>query len=435
MHRTQTTTLVFALAAALVTLVSAVLAWQGVRIAFEREFAARLAHVAGIAAGQLTAGDLDEVRRDGAASGGYFALQAELDPVRTLTGFADLGLVDTTGVLLYDVRLGEAALGARAPWDSLAHSALARARGGARAAAAFRRDGGERRAAFEPVRHDGRVVAVLAAEAAPKWGEALGGLGRLLVVVALVSIVAIGVLAAILMRSLARTLALERDLSRAENLAAMGRLTATLAHEIRNPLAIIRGSARRLGRLEPEAHELAESVVEEVDRLGRTVGRYLEFARTDGAGGAAGAAGDLEAAVAATLGLVEGEFRSRACRLERELPGVPVRVRLDAESLKQLALNLVLNALEAAPEGGCVRVAVEADGRDACFRVRDDGPGFPAEVLARLGEPFLTTKAQGTGLGLHLARRLAEGAGGRLAAANPAGGGAEVVVRLPRAEG
>ena len=230
----------------------------------------------------------------------------------------------------------------------------------------------------------------------------------------------------------ARQLALERRLSRAENLAAMGSLTATLAHEIKNPLAIIRGSARRLGKLEPEAERMAESVVEEVDRLGRTVSRYLQFARSQvhEAG-----QGDATAALVATLDLLEGEFRARRCSLEREGLNVPARVRMEPESLKQVSLNLVLNALEALPEGGFVRVVLVVNEHDAEIRVQDNGPGIAPDVLRRVGEPFFTTKPQGTGLGLFLSRRSVEGAGGKLRVASRAGEGTTVILRPPLARG
>jgi signal transduction histidine kinase len=431
-HRTQTTTLVFALVAALVTVVSAVLAYQGLRAAFEREFESRLAKVAAIAASQVSAEDAADVQRLGAESGGFFALQAQLDMLRSVTGFENLAFVDSARATLYDVRLAEHGLLARSPYDSLAPAALDRALHGTPALASYRRGGRSWRAAFAPVRGGRRVVGVLVAEDAPAWQEALAGLRRRMVTILLFSVAAIAVLAGIVMRATGRRLALEQRLTRAENLAAMGRLTATLAHEIKNPLAVIRGSARRLGKLEPEAQRMADSLVEEVDRLNRTVSRYLQFAR--GEHDAEGR-GDLAVAVGATLDLLEDEFRARATALERTGVEGPLVVRLDAESLRQLALNLVLNALEAQPEGGRVRVALERRGGDVELRVRDDGPGIPAEVMARLGEPFVTTKAQGTGLGLFLARRLVEGAGGELHIASPPGEGAAVTVRLPLAPG
>jgi signal transduction histidine kinase len=231
------------------------------------------------------------------------------------------------------------------------------------------------------------------------------------------------------LRANASQWALERRLSRSENLAAMGRMTATLAHEIKNPLAIIRGSARRLGKLEPEAQRMADSVVEEVDRLSGTVNRYLQFAR--GSSLESGDRGDAATTLAATLDLLQGEFRARGCVLEAEAGPAGAQVALDDASLKQVWLNLLQNALEAVPDGGHVRASCERSKTHVSVVIRDDGPGIPADVLARLGEPFFTTRAQGTGLGLHLSRQLVQGAGGRLSIESAPGAGTTVKVEFP----
>jgi len=429
--RTRTLTLLFAVSAALVTALTAVLAYQGLRLAFVREFDARLAKVATIAATQVSPEDEAEIRKLGAESGGYFALQAQLDMLRAVTGFENLALVDRTRATLYDVELGEQGLLEPSPYDSLAHGALAAALAGRPTSASFRRGASEFRAAFAPVREGRIVTGVLVVEAHPSWAPELQQLRRRLALIGLVSVAAIAVLTVFLLRSTTREMSLERRLTRSENLAAMGRLTATLAHEIKNPLAIIRGSARRLGKLEPEAQRLADSVIEEVDRLVRTVGRYLQFARGDGG---SSETGDLVAATVATLDLLEGEFQARHCALVRSgLEGMAA-VRLDPETLKQVGLNLVLNALEVLPEGGTVHVGLSRRGARVELSVRDDGPGIPADVLPRLGQPFFTTKAKGTGLGLFLVRRLVEGAGGSLALASPPEGGATVTITLPVVE-
>lgn len=427
MHRTRTWTLVFALAAALVTAAASVLAYRGLAAAFEGEFRARVARVAAIAGSQVSPAAVADLRRLGAESVGWLEVQAQLDMLCAVTGFENLQLVDTSRTILYDVRRAEEALGARSEWDTLATASLARALAGrAETTPPVRRIGHDTRAAFEPVREGGRVTAVLVAEARPAWEADLARLRRRLALVAAVSVLAIAVLAGLLVRRTGRELTLERQLARADNLAAMGRLTATLAHEIKNPLAIIRGSAKRLGKLEPDARQMADSVVEEVDRLGRTVTRYLQFARGEAA---PGGRGDLAAALAATLDLLAGEAGARHCELVREGDlAAPAPVELDGESLKQVCLNLFLNALEASPEGGRVRVALAREGGRVVLEVADDGPGMPAEVLQRLGEPFFTTKAQGTGLGLFLSKRLVEGAGGALAATSAAGTGTRVRV-------
>ena len=105
----------------------------------------------------------------------------------------------------------------------------------------------------------------------------------------------------------------------------------------------------------------------------------------------------------------------------------------EPEALKQVSLNLVLNALEALPEGGIVRVALVVGERDAEIRVQDDGQGIAPELLDRVGEPFFTTRPQGTGLGLFLARRAAEGAGGTLRVESRPGEGTTVTLKLPLA--
>jgi signal transduction histidine kinase len=240
---------------------------------------------------------------------------------------------------------------------------------------------------------------------------------------------AIGVLAALVVRAAHTSARLETRLSRAENLAAMGRLTATLAHEIKNPLAIIRGSAQRLGRLAPEAQRMADYVVEESDRLTATVGRYLQFARGDvaPAGG-----GDAVGALDATLALLEGELHARRVTLARAGDGpAAAPVALDNESLKQVYLNLMLNALDAMTDGGTLTVTTTARGRAVEVAVADTGTGMTPEQVRRLGEPFHTTKAQGSGLGLFLTRRLVDSAGGALAIHSAPGRGTTVTVRLP----
>jgi signal transduction histidine kinase len=423
-HRTQTYTLAFAAVAALVTALSALLAYRALTAAFEGEFRARVERVAGIAASQVAPATVAELRRFGAESVGFFEVQAQLDMLCSVTGFEDFQLLDTTRAVLYDVRRAEEGIGDLTAWDSLAPGALAGALAGrAGSAPPLRRGGLDVRASFQPVFEGGRVVAVLVAEARPEWAPELRRLGGRLTAVAAVSVVAIAILAGILVHGIGRRLSLERQLTRSDNLAAMGRLTATLAHEIKNPLAIIRGSAKRLGKLEPEAQGLADSVIEEVDRLGRTVGRYLQFARIEQAGGS----GDFASAVGATLDLLEGEIRMHHCVLEREGDfAAPAVIRLDLESSKQVCLNLVLNALEASPEGGRVRVALERHSGHVTLSVRDDGPGISEDVVRRLGEPFFTTKAKGTGLGLFLSKRLVDGAGGKLVVTSAPGQGTHV---------
>jgi signal transduction histidine kinase len=420
----------FAVAAVAVTVGTAFVAYRGVKSAFERESAQRLRQLAELSASQLSAADLADARELGSGGTGLLNLQAQLDALAAVSGLANVAVLDDSGRVVYDVRAGLEEPGGASGYDSLAHASLVRARAGESVALpAFRRAGRETRAAAVPVA--GLPGAVLVTESAPEWGGELARLRRDLGLLAAVSVLAIAALAGLVLRASASQLALERRLSRSENLAAMGRMTATLAHEIKNPLAIIRGSAKRLARLEPEAQAMADSVVEEVDRLSATVNRYLQFARGGTPG--AGTGGDALAALAATLDLLEDEARSRGLTLARAGEPGAAPVALDDASLKQVWLNLVQNAIEALAEGGRIEVAWSRGEHRVRVTVADDGPGVPAEVRARLGEPFNTTRAQGTGLGLYLSRQLVQGAGGSLELESGPGAGTRVTVELPLA--
>ena len=427
MNRAQGATLGFAVLAALLTLGTAFMAERGVERAFERAHAERLRQLAELAASQLSATDLADARELGSVGTGLLNVQAQLDGLQSATGLADVALVDDSARVVYDVRAGLVEPGAPSEFDSLAADAMAQARAGASVALpAFRRGGRDARAAAAPV--PAQPGWVLVTEGVPAWQVQLARLRRDLGLLAGVSVLAIAALAALVLRANASQWALERRLSRSENLAAMGRMTATLAHEIKNPLAIIRGSAKRMAKAEPEALRLAESVVEEVDRLSGTVDRYLSFAR----GGAAESSGpgDAAATLAATVDLLAPEFQARGCTLVRE--GEPTSpVPLDDASLKQVWLNLLQNALEALPSGGRASASCRREAGRVRVVIADDGPGIPAAVLARLGEPFYTTRAQGTGLGLHLSRQLVTRVGGSLRVESREGSGATVTVELP----
>jgi signal transduction histidine kinase len=411
--------------------VSSWLATRAVRSTLEQEFDQGLERVAATAAREISAAQVTEARlRDEGA--GYLSVQVQLVTLRGATGVADASLIDTARMTLVDARQPDLVEGAPTPLARSAGDALTRALRGATTVSEPHLS--ERRpvkAAFAPVTDErGHVVGVVAVEANATYLPVVADLGRRLLLIALVTMLAIAILAAFVLRGAASAAQLERRLSRAENLAAMGRLTATLAHEIKNPLAIIRGSAQRLGKLDPEADRMARFVVEETDRLSHTVERYLQFARGEQV---AGESGDALSALAATLDLLEGELAARRVTLARPAAAAgSAPVALDNESLKQLYLNLILNAIEAMPDGG--RLEVTTSERSGCFEIviADQGVGIPAETLKTLGTPFVTTKVTGSGLGLFLARRLAQSAGGELVFESEPGRGTTCRVRLPR---
>jgi signal transduction histidine kinase len=240
---------------------------------------------------------------------------------------------------------------------------------------------------------------------------------------------------------------IEGQLRRADRLSAIGQLSASLTHEIRNPLGSIRGAAEILRDDFPPEHPKAEFIdilLRETDRLNQVVENFLGFARPQG--GTEGAdTVDLGALVAETTNLLAAQAKRTGisfavdCRQGILVRGVPVQLR-------QILLNLLLNAIQATPPGKRIRIGCatregkvkglefrEVEGTLADLSVEDEGSGIPDVDLPRIFEPFFTTKAEGTGLGLAISLRIAEAHGGTLRAENGSNGGARFTLTLPLA--
>lgn len=226
----------------------------------------------------------------------------------------------------------------------------------------------------------------------------------------------------------ARQRALLRE-AELEHLARLGRLSAALAHEIRNPLGTIKGFAQLLEeQLPPAQKALAAPIISESARLERLVNDLLAYGRPRQPSVAKVELRPLleQAADSARGGAdVRIEWRPEAAGFSMET---------DPDLLKQILLNLLRNAAEAASgsDRPSVALTVSPAGAEVVFEVRDNGPGFSQEALERAFEPFFTTKASGTGLGLAISRRLARVLGGELEVGNAPDGGAVAVLRLPR---
>jgi signal transduction histidine kinase len=218
-------------------------------------------------------------------------------------------------------------------------------------------------------------------------------------------------------------------LMRRERLATMGELAAQLAHEIRNPLVAIGATLESLAADAAEGRPVAGELTglqAEIARLDMTLKDYLSVAaRHD----AAPAPVDLGRLAGEAVRLLARSAKAAARTLECDVPE-GLSVLGEADGLRHVLFNLVLNALEAVPPGGHVRCHGQAAGGGVEVRVDDDGPGLPAPA-AECCEPFFTTKAHGTGLGLAVCRRVVDAHGGRLSLENRAGGGCRATVWLP----
>ncbi len=221
---------------------------------------------------------------------------------------------------------------------------------------------------------------------------------------------------------------MQREVERSERLAAIGRLAAAVAHEIRNPLAAISGSIELLKTpVEGEGAELWAIVEREVTRLNGLISDLLDFARPRAPEPAPVEVGEA----LAELAQVAAHDPRVGARLAIAVDGA-LWVDADLGQLKQVLWNLVRNAADATPGGEPIAVAAADDGEWVILTVRDRGPGIPEQERVRLGEPFFTTKKGGSGLGLAIVHRIVEEHRGRFELVNAEGGGAAAIVRLPR---
>ena len=223
-----------------------------------------------------------------------------------------------------------------------------------------------------------------------------------------------------------------------DRLVAVGEMATGIAHEIRNPLGAIKGAAQYLdaSSLPDDAREFINVIVEEVDRLNGVVGQFLEYARPWRGNPLPS---DINAVVLATTRLLGGEAVPAGIEVRQDLAVDLPPVLIDPEQLKQVLINLVLNAVAAMPEGGTVVLKTEVshhpDRRHACdvlVRVQDTGEGIAQENLPRIFVPFFTTKDNGTGLGLAISERIVENAGGRIDVSSRSGVGTTFTLRFPQ---
>jgi two-component system sensor histidine kinase HydH len=234
----------------------------------------------------------------------------------------------------------------------------------------------------------------------------------------------------------------KRELARraqvTERLAAVGTMTAGLSHEIRNPLnaAALQLSVleRRVRKLpEPQQGALLEPlslVRDEIRRLDHILEDFLQFARPREF---RPEPVEVEPLLRRVVDLLGSQAEARRVRLERLGPPAVSWVSGEEERLRQVLINLTLNALEATPEGGQVRVAASEDDHGVWVTVEDTGPGVRAALRDRIFEPFFTTKAEGSGLGLSIVHAIVTQHGGTLEVGDAPGGGARFLLRLPKA--
>jgi two-component system sensor kinase FixL len=232
-----------------------------------------------------------------------------------------------------------------------------------------------------------------------------------------------------ILHDLTARMQLEERLREQSELARLGEMAAVIAHEVRNPMAAVRGAIQVIGGHLPQGGkdaQVVKEIIARMDALNSLLNDLLLFARTPEP---RLSPVSLAGLLTLTSDLLAGDPMFR--NVQVQLQGDPPPIIADADLLKIVFQNLFINAAQAMKGGGTIRAAITVRGNEQMVRVSDAGPGIPAEVRDKLFRPFFTTKARGTGLGLSIAKRLVELHGGSIALESPPGGGTVVTVRLP----
>ncbi len=290
------------------------------------------------------------------------------------------------------------------------------------------------KAGYAPVtQYDGRIVGAVVVEGGASAFRPLVQVRASLYGAAILASILVVLVGLGYVRTQARLARMEERMDHADLLATVGQVAAGVAHEIRNPLAVLRGASSRLQKMEhlprEQREELLGMVDEEVQRMGDVVQTFLDLSRRQ----------DSEATIIPLKPLIERSMEILKVELTRckvrstvrwEAPA-DICIRGRPQALHHLFLNLALNARDAMPEGGDLTILVQARKSEVRIYFQDSGPGIPRTIRSKIFEPFFTTRAQGTGLGLAFVERIVLEHGGSISVGSSPSGGAQFQIELP----
>lgn len=235
----------------------------------------------------------------------------------------------------------------------------------------------------------------------------------------------------LMMQDLSQVKKLEKELRRSERLAALGKMAAGVAHELRNPLSSIKGLALVLQSRfsgENQDRETADILVREVERLNRSISELLDYARPQKL---QKEKVDLQQLLHKGVSLICIDAEAAGVKMVTDFPEVLPMVFADEDKLNQVFLNLFLNAIQAMEAGGTLSVATTKTENSVKVTVTDTGCGIAPENIGRVFDPYFTTKPDGTGLGMAMSAKIVEEHGGRISLESSETQGTSVIVEIP----
>lgn len=230
----------------------------------------------------------------------------------------------------------------------------------------------------------------------------------------------------------------EEQLHASQKLSALGQLSASLAHEVKNPLAAIRGSVEILSDDFPPdhpKHEFSQILLKETGRLSKTVEEVLRYSKQQQADAPSPRLVPMPGVLEQVAALLANNFRSKDIVLTRRLDDRAEQIMIDGDKMAQVFINLLLNSCESLGEGGIVTVKNRETEKEHEILFRDNGPGVAKEDREKIFTAFYSTREEGTGLGLAISSRIVESYGGSIRVETPENGtGACFIISLPKTE-
>jgi two-component system, NtrC family, sensor histidine kinase HydH len=230
-------------------------------------------------------------------------------------------------------------------------------------------------------------------------------------------------------------LKLKEKLSRAEHLSTLGEMVAGISHEIRNPLGIIKSSSellkKKMAGYDP-SNTIPDIIIEESVRLNNIITDFLNFAKPRIPNMMAC---NVEDILEKNINFLASHIEQEGYRVEKHYDHNIPEITADSDMLYQAFLNILINAMQAMPEGGKIRVAIQSTDNTVKIFFEDEGEGIPQDLMGKIWDPFFTTKAKGTGLGLGIVKNIIESHSGNVQIRTRPGAGARVKVELPVKQG
>ena len=392
----------------------------------EQELSYNLATIA-----RVLSSDIDgEIFRYGADIYDYLIPEERIKTVLETSGVEQIFILDTMGTTVFSTDSTQK-IGTVNPLVILNGDEFSSALLGKTSSSPLYRSQGEYLiSVFTPVVGQfGEPTAVLGVEGGSGFFTLLGKIelwGRYL---SILSILGIGllVLSAFLVLEIARRT--ERSLRQAAVMTTMGEMASIMAHEIRNPLAILRGASDYLKKKFPSEKDTTRFIDEEIDRLNSIVESYLSLTR-ESKDAIKPETVFLGETVKSVVEKLTPEFSKNGIEIDFEMGTIPA-VRISRGGLLQMLFNLLLNAKEAIGENGKIHIKTSSSGELATLEIRDTGKGIPKKEIKHIFDPFFSTKEKGSGLGLYIVKRIVENAGGKIKVESKVGSGTTVTIKLP----